>query len=668
LSNTVQIEQENMQLASKWHMKFKEAMVYKANYTKRWQEYDEAYAGEYSKGQSLPDYKSNVISNYIFSTVETIRPIMLESNPKFQVMARQPEGLAFTTDVNEAMSYEWDRERMTRKVCAELIPVLVRGTSVFFVPWNAEEKNTKYIPVSAYNIFPDPLATCVEDAEYIIYATYSHVNRLKKLFAEYADKLNGGSVKYSELVYNNDLNARIDNQVLLLEVWCKDYETIEENDGKVKRVKYKYPKGRHIIVAPELGLVLLDQDNPYDDGEHPFVLIKDYDVPGKFWGEGEPSQMLSPQKGMNDLYNAIIDNAKATANSPWVIDKNSGIGQGKITARPGLILRKNPGSEVTRLQPPGMPMYVPNTVETLKYDLQEVSGVFNSLKGNSSTGVYTAQGILALKEAGETRIRLKVKLLEDALGEMCRKGFSRCRQYWKSDKWIQITRADGSYDLKKFITDSLKYDYDIKITAGSTMTVNRGAMLDLMIRLAQTPMPDGQMLVDREAVAEYLPEEVKASLLRRMGNKQQAIEQQVQQFQQMIEQLTQQMQQYMQQNDANDKETLAVVEQMTVAIEKINKQIIQLQNKHVKLEEEKKKEEEQQKIKINSYNEGFADAEKYYSSESEGGADSDSSQPDGQQLPDEILTGLDNMSDDELAIVLQQNPDLMELLNMEQPQ
>ena len=56
------------------------------------------------------------------------------------------------------------------------------------------------------------------------------------------------------------------------------------------------------------------------------------------------------------------------------------------------------------------------------------------------------------------------------------------------------------------------------------MPVNRGAMLDLMIRLAQTPMPDSQNLVDQKLVVEYLPEEIKAALLRRMGDKQVVLE------------------------------------------------------------------------------------------------------------------------------------------------
>jgi organic radical activating enzyme len=152
-----------------------------------------------------------------------------------------------------------------------------------------------------------------------------------------------------------------------------------------------------------------------------------------------------------------------------------------------------------------------------------------------------------------------------------------------SDRWLRITRADGTYDLKKFTKRVLEQEFDIKITAGSTMPVNRGAMLDLMIRMAQTPMPDGLNLVDREAVTQYLPEEVKASMLRRMGSNNQNLAE----MQNAMQQMSQQMQQFMQQSQQNDNQTFQVIEDITNTLEKVNQQILQLQEKHDMIENER---------------------------------------------------------------------------------
>lgn len=650
---TKQYEEQN--LASIWSMKFKEAMVHKAEEVKKWQTYMDAYKGEYFKNISKPDYKSDMVANHIFSIVETIRPIMLDNDPKFMSMPRQPEGLQFANDLQEALSYEWDRELMNEKMYRELIHVLVYGTAVFHLKWEKRNNNIKAVPVSPFNIFPDPLATCVEDARYIMYADYVDQNVLKDKYPNKADKLSGSQINYGELVNDNNRNTRIDDQVLVVEAWCMDYETYEEKDNG--KVELKYPKGRVIKFCPELGVVLEDKGSAYNDGKLPFITLKDYDIPGKFWGEGEVAQLLSPQKHMNDLNNAVIDNAKATANMPWIVDKNSGVGVGKITARPGLIIRKNPGTEVRRDQAPSMPNYVVNAIETFKSDLEHISGIFSSTKGDSATGVYTAQGILALQEAGQTRIRLKVKLLENSLGKLAEMWYSRMKQFWKEDRWIRLVKFDGTYDLKKFTKTVLDYDYDIRITAGSTMPVNRGAMLDLMIRLAQTPMPDGQMLVDREAVSEYLPEEVKSAMLRRMGNKQAQLEE----LQQGIQQIAQQIEEVRATSDENDEQIFGVVEDMTKALEDIKKQILQVEEEHAKLEEEKKKEEQENKIKHEAYNKGYTDAEKLLAKEEEPEDLEDQEGLDGG-LPEEILKGLEELSDEELAILIESNPELIDLI------
>ena len=653
---------DEQKLASEWNFKFKNAMIHKADYTKRWLTYFDAYNGDYFKDENLPDYRSNMVSNYIFSVIETIRPIMLDNDPKFQAMPRQPEGMGFSNDLQEALTYEWDRENMNKKLYSELINTLVIGNAIFFIPYNHHKKNVEAIPVNPFNIFPDPLATSVYDAEYIIYASYKNVELLKRMFPNKADRLTGSQINYSELVYSNDKNARVDNQVLVLEVCTRDYENIEENDEGKRESKQVYPRGRVLTICPELGVVLSDKPNPYKDGKFPFVLIKDYDIPGKFWGEGEVAQLLSPQKHMNDLNNAIIDNAKATANMPWIVDKNAGIKQGSITARPGLIIRKNPNTEVRRENPPSMPMYVINAVETYKNDIEMISGIHNTLRGENSSGVYTAQGVLALQEAGQVRIRLKVKLLEVALAEIAELWVSRMRQFWKEDKWLRITKSDGSYDLKKFTTQILDYDYDIKITAGSTMPVNRGAMLDLMIRLAQTQMPDGQPLVDREAVVEYLPEEVEAPLLRRMRENQSSlavIQQAIQELGHGLQELSQGLEQVAAENQKVDNEQFSLIEEVMTAVEKLNNQILQLTDKHDKMVEEGKEKERLKQIQDEFYNKGYADAEKIYTQTNQ---EIDTDVEEFGELPDEMLIGLENMSDDELAVLVEKYPNILDMI------
>lgn len=665
----IEAKQKEINLANFTYVKFKEAMINKSSLTAEWRKYLDAYSGDYFKNANIPEYKSNQVSNFIFSTVETIRPIMSDNNPRFIAMARNLEGMEKTPKVQTALDYEWDREKMSIKLPRSLITTLVLGTSVFGLFWDGKANKhgeIKCKQIDPFNLFPDPLATCIEDAEYIIYASYKHVNQLKKLFPAKANLLDGGDIKYEELVANRKRDARVDNQVLVLEMWTRDYTTIdvEEYDEKtgttIKKKKRQYPRGRVITTAPELQLVLSDKENPYKDGRFPFILIKDYDIPFKFWGEGEVKQLLSPQIYINELSNQIIDNAKQTANMPWIIDKNAGIGYGKLTNRPGLVIRKNPGTDVRREQPPSMPQYVEEKIASLKTDMEQISGIFDSVKGNRTTGVVAAQAIMALQEANQARIRIKVKLMEDSLGELATMWYKRMQQFWVLDRWVRVVKPDGDYDFEKIQSEDLEYDFDVKVTAGSTMPVNKNAMLDMMIRLGQTQAEDGLPMVDRKAVLEFVPIPDKQAIIKRFDEKVQSNEQITQQ-----EQMLQEVQ--------------TILQDLIKEIKGMNEDIARIDKKQQRVLEENRI----LKAKLMGYNKGISEGkamldEEYLFNEDEFIDPLEQqaieeeimlSQMDGEleefnqmELPDEALEALEEMSDEELMQLLEEYPELEDIL------
>lgn len=667
-------EQEK-KLAEWVHTKFKQAYVAKAPLMKKWQDYMSAYDGSYFLNTSRPDYKSNQITNLVFSTIEAIRPIMTDNNPKFLAVPNNPQGMEFSNDVQMALDYEWDREKMATKLPAQLIPMLVYGTAVWFVQWNGKEGdygNINIKEVDPFNIFPDPLAENVDNAEYIVYATYKNANQIKQQFPDKANAIEGSRISMSELVANRDeQDTNEENQVLILEMWCRDWTTMDEDVEGNKSLKY--PQGRVITCLPELGIILSDKKNPYKDGKFPFVLMKNYDVPFKFWGVGEVEQIMSPQIYVNELTNQIIDNAKNTANMQWIIDKNAGIGQGKLTNRPGLVIRKNPGSEVRRDTPPPMPTYVREQIDVLKADIQDISGVLDSLKGEKQTGVVAASAILALQEASQSRIRLKIKIMESNLTELANMVYSRMQQFWKLDRWVRVTDIEGNPTFKEIGQQVLQNDYDLKVMAGSTMPVNKNAMMDLMIRLAQTNGEDGLPIVDRKAVLEFLPVGDKKAISDRFAEmkaqQEQQQQMQLQQQEQIQQQQLAQQQAGMQQQDREQVGQLGqIVQQLMDAMKTNSQQVDEL----LKDKQDREQKEHESQIEEKGYKRGVKDGKMQSKEEgkideiptdgdmSMDGTDVDESQPseeeiqmmnalDNQQIPDEALQ--------ELLMLAQQDPD-----------
>lgn len=665
------------------YSKFKQAYIAKAPLMDKWKEYMSAYKGTYFQNKNLPDYKSNEISNHVFSTIETIRPIMTDNNPKFLAVPSTPAGMEFSADVQTALDYEWDREKMSLKLPAQLIPMLVYGNAVWFVQWDGKDGeygNISIKPVDPFNIFPDPLAESIDNSEFLVYATYRNANQIKQQFPEKASAIEGSRITMSELVAERDNNDTQDaNQVLILEMWCRDWVTMDETVEGKKQLKY--PKGRVITCLPELGILLSDKKNPYKDGKFPFVLMKNYDIPFEFWGVGEVEQVMSPQHYVNELTNQIIDNAKNTANMQWIIDKNSGIGQGKLTNRPGLVIRKTPGSEVRRDTPPAMPSYVREQIEVLKKDIQDISGVFDSLKGEQQGSVTAASAILALQEASQARIRLKIKLMEASLSELAQIVYSRMQQFWKLDRWVRITDVEGNPSFREIGAQVLSNDYDLKVMAGSTMPVNRNAMLDLMIRLAQTNGEDGLPLVDRKAVLEFLPTGDKKAITDRFAElqaqQQQAQQQELQQEQQM------QMQQAQQQKGELDQsvteQVMSMLQQVIQASDLTSKQVDEL----IMDKEQRDKKEYESQIEEKGYKRGLKDGKVQGKEEKEEAPNEETSDVNeeekkmleqqllsenaqmeealnSQQIPDEVL--------EELLALAQQDPEMFSEILQNYPQ
>lgn len=647
------------------YSKFKQAYVAKAPLMDKWKEYMSAYKGTYFQNKNLPDYKSNEISNHVFSTIETIRPIMTDNNPKFLAVPSTPAGMEFSADVQTALDYEWDREKMPLKLPAQLIPMLVYGNAVWFVQWDGKDGeygNISIKPVDPFNIFPDPLAESIDNSEFLVYATYRNANQIKQQFPEKASAIEGSRITMSELVAERDNNDTQDaNQVLILEMWCRDWVTMDETVEGKKQLKY--PKGRVITCLPELGILLSDKKNPYKDGKFPFVLMKNYDIPFEFWGVGEVEQIMSPQHYVNELTNQIIDNAKNTANMQWIIDKNSGIGQGKLTNRPGLVIRKTPGSEVRRDTPPAMPNYVREQIEVLKKDIQDISGVFDSLKGEQQGSVTAASAILALQEASQARIRLKIKLMEASLSELAQIVYSRMQQFWKLDRWVRITDVEGNPSFREIGAQVLSNDYDLKVMAGSTMPVNRNAMLDLMIRLAQTNGEDGLPLVDRKAVLEFLPTGDKKAITDRFA------ELQAQQQQQAQQQEQAQMQQMQMQKGELDRgvaeQVMQMLQQVIQASDMTSKQVDEL----IMDKEQRDKKEYESQIEEKGYKRGLKDG-KLQKEEKEKEVTpveetSDVNEEEKKMLEEQLLSENAQMEE---ALSAQQIPDevLEELLSLAQ--
>ncbi len=476
-----------------------------------WDECFRAYDGTLFKGQN-PDYAPNEVSNHVFSTIETVKPIILAQNPKIIALPKEQEHFEKAEAVQEALDYEWRRTKMFSMLHECLTLGLITGTFIIALLWDADEDRIGQIKpriISPFNFFVDPMASSLDDAEYAGYASYVSLGEVLKFAPDKAEELKAAVQSPSDewLTYGKDTNNLGERKSLLyIELYLRDYSTVmeevENEDGTItQKYRLKYPNGRRIIIAGDV--LLEDGENPYDDnGKFPFVIWRCYKNANKFWGMGEVEQIISPQKYANEVVNIILQNAQLMSNQVWILDKNSGVARNSLTNRAGLVVRKNPGTEVRRDAPPPLPAYLQEIARLLREDIEHISGVYDVTRGERPTGITAAAAIQALNEQAQGRIKLKVQALEETLSDLGAMWIRRIKQFWDVERTIVVMGKDYQPVYKPMSKDMIDGDWDIIFSAGSTMSVNKAARLEQLIRLSQTIAEDGLPVVDRQTLLE----------------------------------------------------------------------------------------------------------------------------------------------------------------------
>lgn len=564
-------EDEEKKIVNLVQSNYNKSYNFKAPLHKQWEENHKAYTGELFKKSTS---KVNAISNMIFSTIETIKPIMLSSYPKISVMPRGEANFSKAKIIQHALDYEWKRANMFHKLMQTVHNSLEYCTGIVGIFWNGSLHNglgdVEAKVIAPFNFFIDPMATTIQEAEYCMYATYKPLGEIIKAYPDKAEALKKQvtSNKDAYLAFGKTTSDDIGKNVLYIECYMRDYSTIQEiNEEGDEESKLKYPLGRRTIIAGDV--LLEDGHNPYLDGKFPFAELPCYKMPHSFWGMSEVEQIISPQKHLIDVTNSIVENAGLMANPVWLLDKNCGVAVNSLTNKRGLVVRKNPGTEIRRDAPPAIPGYVLQTVDMLKYDIQQISGVFDTVKGERTIGVSAASAIRALNEQAEGRIKLKVQNLEMFISEIGDLWLSRIQQFWESKRTIRITGGDITSDVETMMSqgyqldsqtqirfayidkDDVDGDFDIDVFAGSTMYSNKSALLQMLIQMGQTMAEDGLPLVDRKTILEHaeldnvedIMKRFEDSKVQQQQSQQQQIEsnmqsqQQAQQLQMEIEQL-----------------------------------------------------------------------------------------------------------------------------------
>ena len=307
--------------------------------------------------------------------------------------------------------------------------------------WNKTSSGKEYAPytkdipkietVSCWDLYPDPMATNMEDCDYVIQRhkmTRTQVRNLMDMPMFNPEAINevlsgGGNYndKYFESVIRDDdhLDRSATERFEVLEYWgCVDSYFMEEigmeapEDDNLSQVQVNvWICGSQILRA-----VI----NPFTPMRIPYQIFPYEISPYQIWGIGIPENMEDAQMLMNGHVRMAIDNLSLAGNLVFDVDETSLVPGQNYDIFPGKVFRRQSGVTGTAVNGIKFPNTAGENIQMYDKARQladEETGIPSIMHGQTGvTGTgRTAAGLSMLLGSAGLSIKTVIKNLDDHL-------------------------------------------------------------------------------------------------------------------------------------------------------------------------------------------------------------------------------------------------------------
>jgi hypothetical protein len=308
--------------------------------------------------------------------------------------------------------------------------------------WEKGQEGRQYVPyeklvpriesVSVWDFHPDPSATSIEDAEYVIQRHRMNRQQLRSLislpffYKEAIEECLAKGSNYEEKYYENTIRdedtepAYIDNRYEVLEYWGV-------LDAKFAReIGMDIPNDLSELDQVQINAWVCGNNvlrcvlNPFTPARIPYQVIP-YEVhPYQVWGVGVAENMEDAQMLMNGHVRMAIDNLALAGNLVFDVDEASLVPGQNMDIFPGKIFRRQSGVTGTAINGLKFPSTANENIQMYQISRQladEETGIPSIMHGQTGvTGTgRTASGLSMLLGSASLSLKTVIKNIDDYL-------------------------------------------------------------------------------------------------------------------------------------------------------------------------------------------------------------------------------------------------------------
>lgn len=491
------------------------------DYDDTWRRLIDLYRGRHYEDLSDED---RLLVNVSFSTVNVIAPSVAVNYPKIAVNSRRPDDAPKAIITEAVINYWWKHFKVRPEFRRAVKDFLIVGHGWLKCGYryveeeqigdegdnsDASEEGNEITPsivvvedrpfverVSPFDVFVDPDATSMYDARWIAQRIRRSLKEVKsdKRFSKAArDSISASSWGR----YNDDPSKKRvqDTEEGYVEIW--EFYDIAEKTMCV------FAEGcEHFLVKP--------MDMPYSFG-HPFVMIRNYDVPDYFYPIGDLEAIEPLQRELNATRTQMMNHRKRYSRkylfkeSAFDADGRDALESDYDNVMVPVASDENLQNVVAPFPAVVTPPEFYRQSDVIESDINTVSGISEYLRGSLPEIRRTATEAAIVQDAANARAADKLATIEGAIAEVASRLVALAQQFMTGEQVARIVGRDGEPLWVTFDNDYIAGEFDFEVEAGSTAPVNESFRRQMALQMVDAMAPfAGSGLINMQALAAHV--------------------------------------------------------------------------------------------------------------------------------------------------------------------
>lgn len=368
---------------------------------------------------------------------------------------------------------------------------IIQDQKIIQVPL-IEEDGPVFTNCDIGEIYPDPAASCIEDAKYIIHRMVKPLHEIQQLgkmgFYKNTEKIEQhGAVqhwvgdfanrRFSTANINDpyQMNSNIYSYVEIIECWW-----VDPTDPLTRKWKTTIANRRTLLQDVPL-------TNIFWHNRFPFKLLKNIPMTKEFWGISECDVIQDMQREINSLRNQRMDNVNSLNKGFVLANRNAGINEDKLRKiEPGGILWTNDINGVRVERPPSVDNVTAYSEQAADRDIQMATGQSDVITGTSTRSQFrNATTANIIEQAAKTRLGLAALLAVEQIRGIAEDFVALDYQYLNPATVVSIMGADGKNYKANITPDMIPRNPDVYATLGAEIQGNADVKKQMLLQLTE---------------------------------------------------------------------------------------------------------------------------------------------------------------------------------------